>query len=215
MRLPAAILTCGLLLAGGCGAAQAGDGAGGASAGGSSVLPCGPRAANTLRSDPRARIYEAQGQVYGCARDERRSYRLGAAARTIHEGRVGPVALTGTTVAYGLASYGVDTGSSQVVVRRLTDGRQLKADPAITGPVGVESYSSVTAIVVKSDGAVAWIAGAKSIVGRGAHSEVHRDDRGGRSLLDSGTRIGARSLRLRGSQLRWRDGPATRSATLR
>jgi hypothetical protein len=55
-----------------------------------------------------------------------------------------------------------------------------------------------------------------SLVGRAsAQLEVQRADRQGHSVLDSGRSIQARSLRLRGSTLTWRDGSGTRSATLR
>jgi hypothetical protein len=182
---------------------------------GRSGRSCGPRAARTLALTARARVYASGGDVFGCARGTHRSYRLGGSGSSVREGRVGPVALAGLDASYGLAHFGVDAGSSQVLVRRLSDGRRLRSLPAVTRPQRPESYSAVDSVVVKADGSVAWIATARSILGGSPDIEVHRADRRGRALLDAGPRIDAGSLRLRGSWLRWRDGGVTRSATLR
>jgi hypothetical protein len=192
-------------------------GAGGSGPPGSAAAGrCGPRSARTLAADSRARVYSTGNAVYGCAAGAHQSFRLGAAARSLREGRVGPVALAGVDAAYGLATFGVDTGSAQVIVRRLSDGRQLRSAPATQGRLGPESVQAVDALVVKANGAVAWIAEARSIISqRSAVIQVARDDARGNSVLDSGTGIDARSLRLHGSSLSWRDGSQTRSATLR
>src|SRR5947209_4342790 len=79
--------------------------------------PCGPTSAHTIVADGAARVYSMSGTVHGCARHGHGSYRLGSTARSIREGRVGPVALAGSDAAYGIATFGVDTGSSQIVVR--------------------------------------------------------------------------------------------------
>jgi hypothetical protein len=130
------------------------------------------------------------------------------------QGRVGVVALAGVDAAYSLTRMGVDTASAQVVVRRLDTGRTLHAVSATTKPLGPEFFQSVGAIVVKPDGAVAWIATGGSIIRRGKETEVDRLDRRGQAAVDTGARIDVQSLRLRGSQLSWRDGGAMRSATL-
>jgi hypothetical protein len=103
-----------------------------------------------------------------------------------------------------------------VVVRRLTDGRQLQAYDAVSSKLGPESYRSVAAVVVKSDGAVAWIGVGSSIISHRGVTEVHAAAPGAAvaRLLDRGSRINSRSLRLRGSQLTWSDGGRTRSASL-
>jgi hypothetical protein len=124
------------------------------------------------------------------------------------------VALAGTTVAYGLETCGVDTGSSEVIVRRLTDGRTLKTVAATTGPQAPESYQLVGSVVVKRDGALAWIGVDDSFIRHSQEVEVHRVDRRGEAELDSGAAIEHGSLRLHGSTLTWRDGAATKSATL-
>ena len=123
--------------------------------------------------------------------------------------------VAGELAAYGLERCGVDAGFSNVVVRRLTDGAQLRSLPATTKPLGPESYHSVGSLVLKSDGAVAWIGVGSSILRRGSYAEVHRADRRGQALLDSGAAIDPRSLKLNGSTLSWRHANLTRGSSLR
>jgi hypothetical protein len=124
--------------------------------------------------------------------------------------------VAGQYAAYGLTNFGVDTVLAQVIVRNLADGKKAHAAPAITSTHLPESFDSVDSIVVRSDGAAAWIAQVSSVIGHGsAVFEVHRADARGQSLLDASRSIGPRSLQLDGSTLSWRDGGRTRSATLR
>lgn len=175
--------------------------------------PCGPRDAHTLAADSVARIYELKGTIYGCSIHGSKSYRLGGSS--YGQQKVGPVALSGEDAAYGLSRSGVDTISASVRVRRLSDGKMLHDDAATTKPLPAEYFQTLYALVVKSDGAVAWIAEAGSIFeGKTSDVEVHKDDTTGRALLDSGSSIRRRSLRLHGSTLTWRHGETTRSALL-
>lgn len=161
------------------------------------------------------RVFSQGAFVYGCSRRTGKRSRLGRSMLCIGAQKVGPVAVAGDDAAYGLESCGVDTGFTQVLVKRLTDGKELRADASITGQLGVESYESVGSLVVKGDGSVAWIASGRSIVGRGPNPvEVHKHDTHGPALLDSGPSIAQAALRLRGSKLTWKHGGAVRSATL-
>jgi hypothetical protein len=109
----------------------------------------------------------------------------------------------------------VDTGTAQVVTRRLSDGRVLHASPATSRVPGAESYQSVGSLVVKADGAVGWIGAAHSIIRNGSPVvEVRRFDAHGQAELDGGPGIALRSLRLHGSRLSWLHSGAERSATL-
>jgi hypothetical protein len=128
--------------------------------------------------------------------------------------RAGPVAIAGRLVAYGLERCGVDTGSTIVVVRRLTDGKRLHSDPATTQSVGPEAYQTVDSLVVKRNGSDAWIAVANSLGTHQTSTEVHADSTDGFALLDAGSEINPSSLRLDGSKLTWRHGGSKRSATL-
>ena len=177
---------------------------------------CGAHFARTLVANSRARVFVQAGSVYGCARGHRHVYLLGRSALGIAagQGRVGAVALGGVDAAYSLTQMGVDTASTEVVVRRLDDGHTVHTASATTEALGPEFFQSVDALVVKSDGAVAWTATGGSIVRHNMEIEVDRIDRRGEARLDRGSGIAAHSLRLRGSQLRWRHGSATRSSTL-
>jgi hypothetical protein len=179
---------------------------------------CGPAnaSATALASGLQARVYSSHGGVYGCSFAVGRSFRLGNVARSIREARVQPVAVAGNDAAYGLSRFGVDTIGTGVVVRRLTDGKRLRESPATRAGV-VEGAQSVGSVVVRSDGAVAWIGVERSIIGRGEAIEVHAANgpASGDRVLDSGAQIVPGSLQLRGSTLTWTTGAATRHATLR
>jgi hypothetical protein len=164
-----------------------------------------------LAVDSRAAVYSASGAVYGCDVRTGKRIRLGSATVCIATTRVDRAALAGEIAAYGSERCGVDTGGAAVIVRRLSDGKQLKSYPAITVGLLPESYQSVGSIVVKRDQATAWIATVHSIIGRGSQVAVYRN--GG--LLDSGGGIAPGSLRLHGAKLSWRHGAMTRTATLR
>jgi hypothetical protein len=175
---------------------------------------CGPAGATTLAADGGVRVYVARQIVYGCSALRRRSFRLGHAERVFAESRVGPVAVAGEVAAYGLTDFGVDTVRASVVVRRLTDGAQLN-EFAATHAVGAESFQSIGSVVVRPDGAVAWIGSLRSIIGHRSATEVHEATTSGDRVLDSGPGIAATSLRLRDGTLSWVNGGVTRHAALR
>jgi hypothetical protein len=179
------------------------------------VAACGPRAARTLAANRRARIYAAGGGVFGCATGTGHAYLLGQGAPgRPGQDRVGRYALAGVDAGYAVGRMGVDTLSVQVVVRRLDTGQVLHEASATTQPPGPEFFQSVEALLVKADGAVAWIADSGSIVRHTHDREVVRLDRRGEARLDSGLGIYPPSLRLSGSRLTWRNRGALRSATL-
>jgi hypothetical protein len=175
--------------------------------------PCGPAGAHTLAVDGVARVYALGSSVFGCANGGSRSYKLGQRKTCVGAARVGPVVVSARLAAYALSRCGVDTGFTQVIVERLTDGVQLRA-LAATSPPGPESFQSVGSLALKSDGAVAWIGTGSSIVGDRKLIEVRKADRDGVKLLDSGGAIDVASLRLHHSRLSWKHGSATRTATL-
>ncbi len=178
---------------------------------------CGPAGARTLAANGGVRVYILGQGVYGCSAARSRSFRLGNVSRSIRESRAGPVAVAGDLAAYGLQDFGVDTVRASVVVRRLTDGKELE-QLRVTRAVGAESFESVGSIVVRASGAVAWIGSEHSIgPGRQGSVEVHSagPGTGGGRLLDSSPDIKPASLRLHRSSLSWIDGGATRHATLR
>jgi hypothetical protein len=175
---------------------------------------CGPASAKTLAGNGRVRVYVLHQAVYGCSVARARSFRLGHVSRSISESRVGPVAVAGDLAAYGLTRFGIDTVGASVVVRRLTDGTEVKELRA-TRAVGAEAFESVGSVVVVATGAVAWIGTESSFAaGRRRSIEVHAAGADGDRVLDSGPGVDPTSLRLHGSRLSWVDGGATRHATL-
>jgi hypothetical protein len=179
------------------------------------VASCATPGAHRIASSAGAEVYSTHGAVWGCSAATHLRTKLGNTTSCIRSDLIGPVRLVGELTAYADRSCGVDTGFASVIVRRLSDGKRLSSDGADTGRVLPESYESVDSLVLKRDGSVAWIAVARSIVGTaGADIEVHRHDKHGKRLLDSGAGIDAGSLRLRRSKLTWNHGGATRSAAL-
>jgi hypothetical protein len=193
-----------------CGSSAAGS----TSHGDGADSSCAPARARVLASDAVAEVFDLSGTVYGCAGQARNSYRLGTSRFCNNADLVGPVALSGSVAAYGVMRCGVDTGEAQVAVRRLTDGKLLHTAEATSHVPGPEAYQSVGSVVVRTDGAVAWIGAARSIISRRRLVEVHRLDRRGGAILDQGAGIAASSLRLRGLRLSWTDSGRRRSATL-
>jgi hypothetical protein len=175
---------------------------------------CGPAGAKTLAADRVARIYESAGAVYGCTDSSGRSYLLAANQSRPGQPHITKQALAGVDAAYGETTSGVDTASATVTVRRLDSGKTVRKLAGMTQPVGPEAFQVVDSIVVRKDGAVAWIASAQSIVTHSTQIEVDRADRLGESALDTQHGIDSTSLRLRGSELSWQDAGATRTATL-
>jgi hypothetical protein len=73
----------------------------------------------------------------------------------------------------------------------------------------------VLSIVIKPDGAVAWIARMSSLGGGHPELQVLAANAGASArLLDSGDGVAPASLRLHGSRLTWKHGGQVRSATL-
>jgi hypothetical protein len=176
---------------------------------------CGPAGARTMAASTVARVFEQGGVVSGCSSKTGRTVRLGQTRTCLGKPRVGVVAVAGELAAYATQTCGVDTGAASVVVRRLSDGRQLGSFEAVSPPIRPESYRSVVSVVLRPDGSVAWIGQASSIISHRTELQVQAVSAGVQRQLDRGTGIGPRSLRLHGTRLTWSDAGRTRSATLR
>ena len=176
---------------------------------------CPPSGTVTIASSPSARVYrvgeEPFGGVFGCVIGGTASYELAPGGQT----HATPVVLVGQLAAYGLSSFGVDTGTTSVVVRRLSDGAQLLDVPAVAKPYPlVEAVQGVTGLVLAPDGAVAWIGQEHSLGTGQTVTEVVKDDASGETVLDSGAGIDTSSLQLSGSTVTWLDAGVTKTATL-
>lgn len=129
--------------------------------------------------------------------------------------------LVGTMVAYEeLTATELPEGKGRatylILVRNLQNGRWVHR--AFTGVARESRYHGVgplTALVLKSDGSVAWIADVAGLSGFAPPEyEVHALDKGGSRLLASGTEIDPHSLALKGSALSWTEHEQLFSTTL-
>jgi hypothetical protein len=207
-RLVAMLIAVAVLTA--CGSSAASPGAVRAS----KAVHCGPGSAHTLAAGSRARVYSTHSAVYACTAGSRTQLRLGGSSSCQIRGRVLTAAVGGRDIAYGIETCGVDTGASQVVVRRLPSGHQLFDQPGAASPAGPEGFTTVTSIVVTSAGQTAWIAHSVSIVSHRSVTAVYARSGTGARQLDQGSGIGQTSLRLHGRTVTWQDSGQARTARL-
>jgi hypothetical protein len=188
---------------------------------------CRPQHAHVIAADPSALVYEAFDppfgdlEIYGCAYGTRLSYLLGPPAEFSPSGGGGLKGETvgGTMVAYEesllLGQLGIEpTRRELVIVRNLRTGRVVYRVPTGTSTVPTPRSIGIgpaVAIVVKSDGSVAWIVETGYPV---AEYQVHAVDKSGSRVLASGTNIDPHSLALAGGTFYWTQGGKPASAVL-
>jgi hypothetical protein len=175
---------------------------------------CSPAGSHTLDSSGSSRVYSLGGKTYACLDSSGKTYKLGSATLCIGGTRAGPFALAGSDVAYGATSCGIDFSSTEVIAMSLVSGRTIRK-AAATNKSLVEQEGGLQSLVLKADGSVAWIATEQSLGNHQRLRQLFRDDRSGLKLLDSGLGVLPSSLKLRGSQLTWRDNGISGRATLR
>jgi len=190
-------------------------------AGGFASRPCAPQGAKVTAEDGAGMVYALGNAVYACSAASGHSTKLGSSGFAGGPGaaRVGPVALAGPYVAYGTHTMGIDTGSSQVLLRRLSTGRVIGTWSGFPTVLGPESSTTIEAVVAQPSGSFAWIVSGESIIHSSsfnvgvyeARLRVHGVSVG---PLDQGRLIAPKSLKLHGTQLSWRHGSQTRHATL-
>ncbi len=186
---------------------------------------CPPKHEAVLAADAQAIVYKAPtspeslgGDIFACSYSNKHSFRLGSELYGGPSGSGGvlPVALAGPVVAYGVGeSYTGPSGHSfrEIMVRNLVTGKLIlktpNGSPAEPGDIGL---GETTAIVVKSNGSVAWIvrAGLAQLGG----IQVRSVDKTGSHLLAASPEIEPDSLALAGSTLYWMQGGKPMSATL-
>ena len=181
---------------------------------------CLPDRPGVLVADDQAVAYRArnrlgQPEIFGCSYRRGRSYALGAAPECTASGcggvEGGPV-LAGSIVAYELQDSSPCCDSWVVFVRDLRSGRLLHRLPTGAARSSSEVGGGFTAgLVVKADGAVAWITAGG--VARGGN-QVHVVDRAGSRVVASGTDVAERSLALSGSTLYWTQAGKPFSTTI-
>jgi hypothetical protein len=197
---------------------------------------CAPRHTHVVVADRQAVVYRGpridegtpepeDPEFYGCVRPHGRSYLLGippSYGSPSGSGGTRTYTLGGPVVAFeefnttNLVSY--YRYEEEIVVRDLRDGRVLHRLATGTGNSPLErkhgdvGIGGVTRIVVKGDGAVAWIV---AVDGLASEYQVHAVDSTGNHVLAVGPSIEPKSLRLNGSVLHWTQGGKRLSATLR
>jgi hypothetical protein len=210
----------------------------GAATGHRRASPKCPRAnVRPVLADSQAEVYLAPEDLalpeflgfYGCSFRHKRSYLLGSppAYSSTSGGGIRLATLAGSMVAYEAGSASSHYGTSWlVVVRDLGSGkvqhRLPTGTPVHPEPARIEDgitkqntgIGPATAIVVKTDGAVAWIA-QDAVEGALPYAyQVHAVDKTGSRLLASGPGIDPASLALAGSTLYWTEDGKPSSATL-
>jgi hypothetical protein len=165
--------------------------------------------------------FETSTVIRGCAYGQRRSYPFGAiGVECIPGGESGcggteHVSLVGTMLGYAQLStssngQGQGTGEWFVVVRDLRSGRVLHKLPTGARESPEPHYigtGPAVAVVLKRDGAVAWITeNYERTAGGQTFFEVHAADRSGTRLLASGSNIDPSSLALGAGTLYWLQG---------
>lgn len=134
------------------------------------------------------------------------------------------VAVSGRRLAFGVDSIGRDGLGDRIVVQDIVTGHYRRdffngtfhqADRARCGNDGsYEGVGPTTDIVLRSDGAIAWIAQRLCAPAAEKSFEVHARIGGRTVTLDAGTGIGPTSLVLRRDGLLWTRDGTTRRATL-
>jgi hypothetical protein len=199
MRLTAATATAVLLLV----AAPA------ITAGRTRPRPCRPSGSHTVLANRVARVYTIQSRVsgvgtvyYGCVYSTRRRTLLETADFPK------PMRLTGTTLADA-----EETGDSiEIFVTDLRRGRQIYGDRIEGTPYYDQPV--LKALVLKANGAIAWIIEGVDHSLTPPNGEVGRHDRRGRQTLDIAPDGQLRALRLTGSTLSWTHGGVARTSNL-
>ncbi len=200
---------------------------------------CPPAHMRPIAADTQAEIYvrpehTSLAEVYfpeeivGCVYAGKRAYSLGEPPHVASSGSGGIrlETLNGTMTAYERGSGGPGGASWIVEVRNLATGELVHRVPSGTPahPAPPETKGGLTrrdigigpveSLVVKSDGAVAWIA-QDAVGGFSPYSyQVHALDKTGSRVLAVGPEIEPHSLALAGSTLYWLQGGKPMSARL-
>jgi hypothetical protein len=175
-------------------------------------IPCRPaHGTRTIAHSRNARLFEdfANGNDYACLYSNGHPRFLS----TTEHYEYPLVRFAGPYVAFEPT---IEAVPGDVGVMNMSTGR--RHDYAAARPIENGICAEVDSLVLKPDGAVAWI-GTNFLSPLCTHPpgpaiEVRAHDRRGLRVLDSAVTIAPRSLRLAGSLLRWKHGGLVRTATL-
>jgi hypothetical protein len=186
----------------------------------SSYPACRPPGSRTLAADARVRVYSLAGStafqasVHACLLSNRRTVALGV--RGLPQVRIGPLALSGTLLAYASRTIGIDTSSASVSELDLAASRPLLSSaPAASPPTRPESFTSVTDLQITARGSVAWIARTSGVLQPVPIFEVREQLRArAPRLLARGAAVRPGSLRLQHGRVGWIEGSRAAGAPL-
>jgi hypothetical protein len=181
--------------------------------------PCLPQGATIVTENSAGIVYAVDDSVYACSVRTGHGTRLGSSGLGGGRPTVGRVVLAGEYLVYATHTMGVDTGTSELFARWLSTGRVISTASAFPTALGVESSTTIDALVARPSGAYAWIVSGGSIIHPSSFNVgVYEAKPLARSatikLLDQGPAIAPTSLKLRGTRLSWRHGSEIRQATL-
>jgi Tol biopolymer transport system component len=174
---------------------------------------CGMLGSRTIHKTKLARIFTENDRYYGCL------YATGRIVRLEEGGGISPtlgeLALAGRYVGYEIESEGTDVGRyADLFVADLRSGRVIRSTNSVDPSTG-SSYADVRRLVITRAGSIAWVVRPLTEDDRRLPYQVHKFDRSGARMLDSGRRIRPKSLTLHGHRISWRNGQNRRSARLR
>jgi hypothetical protein len=188
------------------------------------LRPCVPARAHVLAKDAVVRVYEpaatyrgeAPSAIYACLAGHRGHMTLLPPNPQIHAHRsLGAFQLAGAVVGYIATQFGVDSGTTTLVVVDVASRRVLRSlEAGHYVDAGFILAEGVQQFLVSPRGSLAWIsyrsehrAPKEYAVHAAAPEQPPR-------VLDEGRDIGGSSLALAGGTLSWRHGADERSAPL-
>jgi hypothetical protein len=182
------------------------------------------RSVVVYRIEVRTSFGHGRTLVYGCHRRSNRRTRL--ADETLAEGfdeTAQGFVSAGNAVAFALYEQSEEGAIARVFSFDLARRRRVHSVPA-GDPARGRALEVGVDVVVKRNGSTAWIFERVDLANpdddpvtgqRVTRRSVRKVDAGGQALLSFAGDIVARSLRLSGSTLTWREGAETRTAQLR
>ena len=182
---------------------------------------CTLKGAKTIAANRHVRVFTARirrwREVFGCRRDADRAFAIGDAnGECQNYDDIDGAVVSGNFVALNVHTCSLDSSQSAVKLLNLRDGRVRFASLPLATNSPPTAYDAIRGMVLTATGRLAWI-GVRvergAVVAAQVRRRLPRSQRGS-AVLDSGTGIDPRSLRRRGSEIRWRNAGVARSAAI-
>jgi hypothetical protein len=171
---------------------------------------CSSKGSKTIIASESARVFrkkKATGvRVYGCLFRANKKFQLGSFSECFDDDQVGDLRLAGRYVGYDTTSCGLVVGKSVVIVRNLATGSVTHVAVAARLVSPGEIDTSVSDLVLRRSGSVAWIGSADDTDNAAPRTYQVRRFTGSQVLLDSGTAIAPGSLAASAGGIYWTKG---------